>query len=282
MSNILQRGLAGAVFVFLVVAALWFGMDKMVYTVALFGLFAIVALYEFYQLFNQHDTIRVNWKIATFIGFLTFFILSAAFLGWIELIFIFFLIPVLFLNMLIELWKKEDNPIQNIAIQMLGIIYIVIPFYLMVELNNGSSQGMPRAIGMFLLIWTNDTFAYLTGRFFGKTKLFERISPNKTWEGTIGGGILTMIVGVLLAFFYNDNQDLIFWVGAALIVVPCAVLGDLLESLFKRNLNIKDSGKFLPGHGGILDRFDAAIFTVPFYFCWSLFHAYYAGELFIF
>ncbi len=282
MSNILQRAIAGAVFVFLVISALWLGMENTVYTVALFGVFAVIALYEFYQLFNQHKSVKVNWKIATFIGLLIFAILSATFLGWIKMIYVFFLIPVLFLNMLIELWKKEDQPIYNIAIQMLGIIYVVIPFYLMVELNYGSSQGMPRAIGMFVLIWTNDTFAYLTGRFFGKTKLFERISPNKTWEGTIGGGLLTMLVGILFAFFYNDNQDLIFWIGAALIVVPCAVLGDLLESLFKRNLNIKDSGKFLPGHGGILDRFDAAIFTVPFYFCWSLFHAHFAGDLFIF
>ncbi|MDC1403315.1 phosphatidate cytidylyltransferase [Crocinitomicaceae bacterium] len=279
MSNILQRALTGAIFVFLVLAALWSGTYA---TVTLFGIFAVIALYEFYQLFNQHDSVRVNWKIATFIGLLVFIILSSTFLGWINLIYVFFLIPVLFLNMLIELWKKEKEPIYNIAVQMLGIIYVVIPFYLMIELNQQSTHDMPRAIGMFLLIWTNDTFAYLTGRFFGKTKLFERISPNKTWEGTIGGGLLTMLVAILLAFFYNDIQDLIFWVGAALIVVPCAVLGDLLESLFKRNLNIKDSGKFLPGHGGILDRFDAVIFTVPFYFCWSLFHSWYAGELFIF
>jgi phosphatidate cytidylyltransferase len=149
-------------------------------------------------------------------------------------------------------------------------------------LNQQSSHDMPRAIGMFLLIWTNDSFAFLTGKFFGKTKLFERISPKKTWEGTIGGGLLTILVAALLAFFYNDKQDLIFWIGAAIIVVPCSVLGDLLESLFKRNLNLKDSGTILPGHGGILDRFDAALFTVPFYFCWSLFYSYYSGDFFIF
>jgi phosphatidate cytidylyltransferase len=244
MSNILQRALTGAIFVFLVLAALWSGTYA---TVTLFGIFAVIALYEFYQLFNQHDSVRVNWKIATFIGLLVFIILSSTFLGWINLIYVFFLIPVLFLNMLIELWKKEKEPIYNIAVQMLGIIYVVIPFYLMIELNQQSTHDMPRAIGMFLLIWTNDTFAYLTGRFFGKTKLFERISPNKTWEGTIGGGLLTMLVAILLAFFYNDIQDLIFWVGAALIVVPCAVLGDLLESLFKRNLNIKTVGNSCQG-----------------------------------
>jgi phosphatidate cytidylyltransferase len=267
------------VFVFLVLASLWYGDIS---TVILFGIFTIFGLIEFYQLFNQHESIRVSWKFATAVGVLIFAILSASFMEWIPLIFIFFLIPILFLNMLIELWKKEDEPIYNIAIQMLGIVYIVFPFYLMVELNKQSSHDFPRAIGMFLLIWTNDTFAFLSGKFFGKTKLFERISPKKTWEGTFGGGILTIVVAILLAFFYNDKQDLGFWVGAAIIVVPCAVLGDLLESLFKRNLNIKDSGKFLPGHGGILDRFDAAIFTVPFYYCWSLFYSYYYNSIALF
>lgn len=279
MNNITQRTLAGSVFVFLVIASLWYGD---VTTVILFGIFTIFGLIEFYQLFNQHESVKVSWKFATAVGFLVFSILSASFMDWIPLIFIFFLFPILFLNMLIELWKKEDQPIYNIAIQMLGIVYIVFPFYLMVELNKQSSHDFPRAIGMFLLIWTNDTFAFLSGKFFGKTKLFERISPKKTWEGTIGGGLLTIIVAILLAFFYNDKQDLGFWVGAAIIVVPCAVLGDLLESLFKRNLNIKDSGKFLPGHGGILDRFDAALFTVPFYYCWSLFYSYYYNSITLF
>jgi phosphatidate cytidylyltransferase len=279
MNNITQRALAGSVFVFLVLASLWYGD---VTTVILFGIFTVFGLVEFYQLFNQHESVKVSWKFATAVGSLIFSILSASFMDWIPLIFIFFLFPILFLNMLIELWKKEDQPIYNIAIQMLGIVYIVFPFYLMVELNKQSSHDFPRAIGMFLLIWTNDTFAFLTGKFFGKTKLFERISPKKTWEGTVGGGVLTIFVAILLAFFYNEKQDLGFWIGAAIIVVPCAVLGDLLESLFKRNLNIKDSGKFLPGHGGILDRFDAAIFTVPFYYCWSLFYSYYYNSITLF
>jgi len=132
MNNILQRTLAGSVFVFLVIASLWYGDIS---TVILFGIFTIFGLIEFYQLFNQHESVKVSWKFATAVGFLIFSILSASFMDWIPLIFIFFLIPILFLNMLIELWKKEDQPIYNIAIQMLGIVYIVFPFYLMVELN---------------------------------------------------------------------------------------------------------------------------------------------------
>ena len=118
---------------------------------------------------------------------------------------------------------------------------------------------------MFLLIWTNDTFAYLSGRFFGKTKLFERISPKKTWEGTIGGIIFTIIVGISISY-WTIEYNMFFWVFAALLIAPCSIFGDLLESLFKRSLNIKDSGNILPGHGGILDRFDAAIFAIPFFY----------------
>lgn len=279
MSNLLTRIITGTVFVTLIIASLWYGMIP---TVILFSIFTVLGLIEFYKLFNQHQSVQVNWKFASFIGLLTFGILASTFLDWIPKITLYLLVPVWFLNMLVELWNKKNEPIYNIAIQMLGIIYIVLPFYLMIELNHQSSLDMPRAIGMFLLIWTNDSFAYLTGRLFGKTKLFERISPKKTWEGTIGGGILTIVVATLLAFFYNDQQDLIFWIIAACIVVPCSVLGDLLESLFKRNLKIKDSGTILPGHGGILDRFDAALFTVPFYFCWSLFYSYYVEGVFIF
>ncbi|MCT4560991.1 MAG: phosphatidate cytidylyltransferase [Crocinitomicaceae bacterium] len=276
MNNLITRAITGSVFVVAIIAALWFGTIS---TVLLFSLFTVLGLIEFYKLFHQHKSIAVSWKFASFIGVLSFGILCATFLDWTPNILLYFLIPILFVNMLAELWRKQEEPIYNIAVQMLGFIYIVIPFFLMVMLNQQSTHDMPRAIGMFLLIWTNDSFAYLSGRLFGKTKLFERISPKKTWEGTIGGGLLTILVATLLAFFYNDKQDLVFWIVAAAIVVPCSVLGDLLESLFKRNLNIKDSGNILPGHGGILDRFDAAIFTVPFYFCWSLFYAYYSGDI---
>lgn len=134
-----------------------------------------------------------------------------------------------------------------------------------------SSHQNPLAIGMFLLIWTNDTFAYLTGRFIGKTKLFERISPKKTWEGTIGGVVFTIGVGYLIGLWSSDYTST-FWMVSAVLIAPCAIFGDLLESLFKRSLNIKDSGNILPGHGGILDRFDATLFAVPFFYSWVMFY----------
>ncbi len=270
MNNFITRGITGFVFVVLVITALWLGKGP---TVALFSIFTLLGLIEFYQLFNQKKETAISWKGASFSGMLTFAVLASVSLEWIPEIALYTLFPLHFLLMLFELFRKKEEPIFNIAIQILGIIYIVGPFYLMVELNDNSTRSVPQAIGMFLLIWTNDTFAFLTGKFFGKNKLFERISPKKTWEGTVGGGILTVIVATLLAFFYNDEQDLYFWIVSACIVVPCAVLGDLLESLFKRNMKLKDTGNILPGHGGVLDWFDAAIFTIPFFYLWSEIYA---------
>ena len=117
-------------------------------------------------------------------------------------------------------------------------------------------------LSIYLLTWTNDTGAYLSGRSFGKHKLFERISPNKTWEGSIGGGIFTIIVALVLQHFFGF-YSIPVWIGIAILTSIFANIGDLLESTFKRNAEVKDSGKIMPGHGGILDRFDAILMTAP-------------------
>ena len=140
--------------------------------------------------------------------------------------------------------------------------------------NKSIERDFPLLAGMFILIWMNDTFAYLSGRFFGKTKLIERISPNKTWEGTIGGVLFTIAAGVAIGLLF-DKEQVLFWVISAAIIAPAAGVGDLLESLFKRNMNVKDSGNILPGHGGILDRFDATLFASPFFIAWTLFYMYF-------
>jgi phosphatidate cytidylyltransferase len=126
---------------------------------------------------------------------------------------------------------------------------------------------------MLLIVWTNDTFAYLVGRFFGKTPLFERISPKKTWEGTIGGIFFAIVAAYLIAYF--SEMDWIYWTIAAVIIAPAAILGDLLESAFKRSLQVKDSGNILPGHGGILDRFDATLLAAPLFFIFHIIYVYF-------
>jgi len=171
-----------------------------------------------------------------------------------------------------ELYRKKKDPFKNISWTITGIIYTTIPFTLLnyiVFLNNGSFRPELLAC-IFLLIWTNDTFAYIFGVSFGKHRLFERISPKKSWEGSIGGGISTIGIAILLSH-YPGLLSLTDWVVIAIITVITGTLGDLTESLFKRSINIKDSGNLLPGHGGILDRFDALLLAIPFIFVYLSF-----------
>ncbi len=230
-------------------------------------------LIEFFRLFNLHPVVRISKEIGIFIGVFMFSLLVGISLEILPVITVTILFPLFFSLILYEIFKVHDNPIINISVLVFGIIYIVIPFYLTIDLNLRDDAYLPLTVGMFLLIWTNDSFAYLTGILIGKKKLFERISPNKTWEGAVGGFIFTLIIGYLIGAFINKEQEF-FWVVSALIIVPCSIFGDLLESLFKRSLNIKDSGKIFPGHGGILDRFDAALFTIPFFYAWAMLYLF--------
>lgn len=272
MNNLLLRAITGSLFVGLIVGALWY--DKIYPTLIVMSLFFILGVIEFFNLFREKKSIDISFftAILTIISLYGLVICSLS-----EIIpwpFLYLTIPLVFLLFLTELWRKKENPMNNIGIYAFSIFYLVLPFIMIIHLYLLSDQLEPLAIGMFLLIWTNDTFAYLTGRFLGKTKLFERISPKKTWEGTIGGVLFTITVAFFIGQFCQ-LYDSFFWMVAACIVAPSAIFGDLLESLFKRSLNIKDSGTILPGHGGILDRFDATLFTVPFFYCWTMFYSYF-------
>lgn len=179
------------------------------------------------------------------------------------------------------LFSKSKNPFKDIAYTITGVIYTVIPFVILTyfscadELSpcnlpySFDSNYNPRIIlGLFFLIWANDSYAYLLGSIFGKKKLFERISPAKTWEGTLGGGILTLASSFLIAKWFSEFSS-IQWLMIAFIVVVAGTLGDLTESMLKRQAGIKDSGKIMPGHGGILDRFDSVMFIAPFVYLYS-------------
>ncbi len=264
MNNLLQRALTGTLFVASIVCSIWFNNYI---AIGVFTLFFIGALSEYLSFFKTHETIKIN-HIAFLIFNISLFILLIVCLFFkLNFIYLFAVFPMLFLYMILELWRKSAEPLANIATGIFGFIYLLFPFSLILVLLFVSTHSFPVLIGMFLLIWTNDTFAYFSGRFFGRTKLFERISPKKTWEGTVGGIIFTVFAGYLIGLTDNAS-NMIFWIISAIIIAPTSIFGDLLESLFKRNLKIKDSGTILPGHGGILDRFDATIFTVPFFFLW--------------
>ena len=181
-------------------------------------------------------------------------------------------IPLFFLVFLYELYAASKTPYQNIAFIGLGLIYIGIPFAMLVYFAiDGANYYGHTVFGLLLLTWTNDTAAYFVGSKFGKTPLFPRISPKKTWEGSIGGVIGALLVGILLSYIIKE-QTMIQWMVLAVIVAIFGSLGDLVESMLKRSKGIKDSGTLLPGHGGFLDRFDAFIFLLPFamtYLLWT-------------
>lgn len=166
------------------------------------------------------------------------------------------------------LLAKKEEIVSHLGKIFLSIIYIVVPFVLMVQipfLNNDFKYASTTILGVFILIWSSDTFAYLIGKNFGKTKLLKRISPNKTVEGFAGGMIACLITSYILAQYFTDFTP-IQWIVIALLVSIFGVFGDLIESMFKRQAGIKDSSNLIPGHGGFLDRFDSVIFAAPFIF----------------
>lgn len=166
------------------------------------------------------------------------------------------------------LFVKKEEVISHLGKIFLAIIYIVVPFTLIVQipfLNSTFNYMNTTILGVFILIWTNDTFSFLVGKNIGKHKLLERISPNKTIEGFVGGMVFTFVVSFILANQFTTHSQ-IQWIVIAGIVSIFGVLGDLIESMFKRQAGVKDSSNFIPGHGGFLDRFDSVIFAAPFIF----------------
>lgn len=163
-----------------------------------------------------------------------------------------------------ELYRKHTHGFQNLAFSIYVLFYLSLPFTLLIYFPYMCcGQWQPDIIFFpFLLVWFNDTFAYLLGSRFGKHRLFPRISPKKTWEGAIGGGIAAIAAGMIMAP-YIDGIDFINAIVIALITVVSGSFGDLVESMFKRSIEIKDSGNIMPGHGGVLDRMDSILFALP-------------------
>ncbi len=262
--TLLTRTLTGAVFVTIILGAVfWHPIALAIVLLILTGF----GLNEFYGLFSSAGIIRKNYS-GLFLGLITYSLITAWAFSWINPLLLFVIFPLAFLLFIFELYKKDQQPFTQIAFQFLGIMYVAIPFslyHLVHQFPIGGEQNFEPWLlsGVFILIWSNDTFAYLFGSAFGKHRLFERISPKKSWEGTIGGGISAFGTAWLLGT-YTQTLDLSTWFILAAIIIPSAIFGDLVESMLKRSLNIKDSGNIMPGHGGILDRFDAANFALPF------------------
>lgn len=235
--------------------------------ILLFGIIAGICLWEFYSIANVEGLLRRILSIT--LGMTTYTVVAIFQLTTIDaevgslvaLLLLFF--PLIFLFFLYEMSTASEKPFQNIAATTMGIVYIGIPFTLLewIALDAGYRPNL--VCGLLLLTWTNDTSAYLVGSRIGKTPLLPRISPKKTWEGTLSGAFFTLLTGVGLGFLFPELR-FFEWLILAMIVLVFGSLGDLVESMLKRSVQIKDSGTLLPGHGGLLDRFDAFIFFLPF------------------
>lgn len=279
--NLLQRLITGILFVGVVVGCIiWSEWSFAV----LFLLITVLGLWEFYTLANHVPA--KPWKIyGTIIGGVIFalcFFSRYYTLSWLP----FLIIPFLFFPFFGELYTKSQHPFTNLAYTFLGWLYLAVPMSLWallltpsrhISLNDNPEAGFHAdccfentgtyqwqfILGFFIILWTSDSLAYVCGRIWGKHKLFERISPKKTWEGFIGGALFTILAAWLVGSFFTDLSR-IHWMVIAAIVSITGTFGDLTESMFKRSIGVKDSGKLLPGHGGILDRFDAVLLSSPF------------------
>lgn len=223
-------------------------------------------MYEFYSL-SLKARIRPQFLFGILLGVAIFLWSYFYASGRIEPITLFGIIPLFISVYILELYRNHQRPFHNIAYTLLGVFYIALPFSLLNFIAlNGSSYQMSYSyeilLGFFILIWANDTGAYLSGMSMGKHKLFPRISPKKSWEGFIGGVLFTGIIAWIISLFFYDIS-ITHWLAIGFISAIMGVFGDLVESMYKRSLGVKDSGKFLPGHGGLLDRFDAVLLSIP-------------------
>ncbi len=270
MNNFIQRTITGIIFVVLLVGCI-------LYSPLSFGiLFTIITaltVWEFSQLVNQHENITINPFITTIGGvylFLAIYTYKQMMVD--DRIFVPYLIILVYM-LIRELYLKRPNPIHNWAFSFMSQLYVALPFALLNILAFQNSENPTIAeyslvytpilpLAIFIFNWSNDTGAYCIGVLFGRHRLFERISPKKSWEGSIGGAIICVIVSLIMAYFFPE-LTCVEWIGFALVVVVFGTWGDLVESLLKRTLGIKDSGHILPGHGGMLDRFDSTMLAVP-------------------
>jgi phosphatidate cytidylyltransferase len=265
----IQRGITGLIFSLVMLGGVFGGRYTFV------GLFAIITagcLWEYLSLVldqgKKRDSLRKLLGVIT--GLTPFAGNSLVHLGLVnnEEVFIsasaLIFFPFLFLLFIYEMYAQSPRPFGNIGYAILGTVYIGIPFALLDFIAFDGKEFLTGTVmGLLIMTWMNDSAAYLIGSRFGKHLLFPRLSPKKTWEGFAGGAVFTLITGLVLGALDTDlTMD--NWLILALIVAVFGTFGDLVESMLKRSFKAKDSGGFLPGHGGLLDRFDGFIFLLPF------------------
>lgn len=275
MKKILTRSISGAIYVIIIVASIYAGrwtgnstLGEVVFG-ALFLILGIIGIYEVIKNLSIKG-IKCNEPVAYIVGIISYLLVFL----WEQPSFgegqlwsfgLLTIIPAVMLCVfLAQLWRNDENPIATIGYTLLPTIWVMIPLALTNHIHDAGTGFM---MMIFISVWVNDTFAYLTGMMLGRHKMWVRHSPNKTWEGTIGGAVVCIAAAILLGPLVIGDElslNILDWIIIGLICSAIGTLGDLVESMFKRFCGVKDSGKIMPGHGGILDRFDSILFAVPF------------------
>lgn len=266
-SNFVQRTITGAAFVTAVTGCTLF--SEFSFFVLLFVV-NLLCLLEFYELVLP-DKSWIEKYLGIIAGSVIYIMFALIFSADLSLAWYYNIIPIFLAMFIIKLFENTHNEFSTLAFQLLGLVYITLPLVMLTKLGflNSLYYSPALPMGFFILLWTCDTGAYLAGRTFGKRKLFERVSPKKTWEGSFGALILVLAVAFGISKLFDDISTM-SWMITAVIILVFGTLGDLFESLLKRNLHIKDSGTILPGHGGVLDRFDGMFLAVPALFFYLL------------
>ena len=271
LTNMTVRAFTGVLFVTIMVTCFF----QPVAMVFLFALITCLSLWEYSGLVNNIEDVTINRFISTVAGVYLFLAISAINSGFVQTnaVFMPYLLTIIYL-FISELYTKNKNAVHDLSYTMLGQMYVALPLSMINVLAfRTATDGnihfyylLP--LSVFIFLWTNDTGAYCVGSLFGKHKLFPRISPAKSWEGSIGGGVLVLVAAFLVSLLDQNHGNLsglntLQWLGLGLVVTVFGTWGDLVESLIKRTLGIKDSGTILPGHGGMLDRFDSSLLAIP-------------------
>ena len=271
LTNMTVRAFTGVLFVTIMVTC-FFHPVAMVF---LFALITCLSLWEYSGLVNNIEDVTINRFISTVAGVYLFLAISAVNSGFVQTnaVFMPYLLTIIYL-FVSELYTKNKNAVHDLSYTMLGQMYVALPLSIINVLAfRTATDGnihfyylLP--LSVFIFLWTSDTGAYCVGSLFGKHKLFPRISPAKSWEGSIGGGVLVLVAAFLVSLLDQNHGNLsglntLQWLGLGLVVTVFGTWGDLVESLIKRTLGIKDSGTILPGHGGMLDRFDSSLLAIP-------------------
>ena len=264
MKELQKRSISGLLFAAVLLGAILLSPWSFA---LLFAVFSIFILREFYQL-AKIAGISPQKYVGITIGLLIFTLTFLHSIGLISINLYGFFLSILFVIPAIELFRAKKNALENISVTLWGILYVSYPLtlfnlFVFPDAPIAGKYDPTLLIFLFVLIWAYDSGAYLFGVTFGKHRLFERISPKKSWEGFFGGWILALAIAILLQRLF-PKFDIGVMLLIATIVTITGTFGDLVESMIKRNLGIKDSGKFLPGHGGWLDRFDSILFASPF------------------